>query len=88
MNLLSRGPKIRVDTAPQDRTPIEIHSSKISLYHGLNIHGSGPNSANDRRIACVIRYITTEVVQEVSDKDYAMLARGPRPKRSGGTCQW
>ena len=75
-NLLSRGQEIRVDVAPEDRVPIEIHPGQMSLHHGLTIHGSGPNTSDDRRIAAVIRYCTPDVAQKVGDKDFAMLARG------------
>ena len=74
-NLLSRGQEIKVDVAPADRVPIEIHPGQMSLHHGLTIHGSGPNTSGDQRIAAVVRYITPEVAQQVADKDYAMLVR-------------
>ena len=75
-NLLSRGQEVRVDVADNDKVAIEIHPGQMSLHHGLTIHGSGPNTSDDRRIAMVVRYCTPEVAQEVGDKDYAMLARG------------
>ncbi|MEP1933765.1 MAG: phytanoyl-CoA dioxygenase family protein, partial [Roseibium sp.] len=50
-NLLSRGQEISVDVEEQDKVPIEIQPGQISLHHGLTIHGSGPNTTNDRRIA-------------------------------------
>ncbi len=75
-NLLSRGQEVRVDVDPKDRVPIEIHPGQISLHHGLTIHGSGPNTTDDRRIAAVVRYCTPQVKQHVSDQDFAMLARG------------
>lgn len=75
-NLLSRGQEVRVDVDPADKVAIEIHPGQISLHHGLTIHGSGPNTTDDRRIACVVRYVAPHVSQELGDKDYAMLARG------------
>ncbi|MDU8928419.1 phytanoyl-CoA dioxygenase family protein [Alisedimentitalea sp. MJ-SS2] len=75
-NLLSRGQEIAVDVADKDKTAIEIHPGQISLHHGLTIHGSGPNTTDDRRIACVIRYVSPSVAQEVGDKDYAIPVRG------------
>ena len=56
-NLLSRGQEVIADVGAADKTAIEIHPGQISLHHGLTIHGSGPNTTDDRRIACVIRYI-------------------------------
>ena len=75
-NLLSRGQEVRVNVAQEDKVPIEIHPGQISLHHGLTIHGSGPNTTDDRRIAAVIRYCTPEISQQVGDVDYAILARG------------
>lgn len=75
-NLLSRGQEIRVDVAEADKVAIEIHPGQMSLHHGLTIHGSGPNTSDDRRIALVVRYCTPDVAQEVGDTDYAMPARG------------
>ncbi len=75
-NLLSRGQEVRVDVADEDKVAIEIHPGQMSLHHGLTIHGSGPNTSDDRRIALVVRYCRPDVVQEVGDMDYAMPARG------------
>ena len=56
----------------------ETHPNRLPpwLHHGLTIHGSGPNTTDDRRIAAVIRYCTPDISQQVSDRDYAMLVRG------------
>jgi ectoine hydroxylase-related dioxygenase (phytanoyl-CoA dioxygenase family) len=75
-NLLSRGQEIKVDVPEADRVPIELQPGQISLHHGLTIHGSGPNTSDDRRIGFVVRYIRPDVAQEIGDKDYAMLVRG------------
>lgn len=75
-NLLSRGQEVQVDVPADQRVPIEIHPGQMSLHHGLTIHGSGPNTTDDRRIAAVIRYCTPDVAQQVAEKDYAILARG------------
>ncbi|MDJ0826450.1 MAG: phytanoyl-CoA dioxygenase family protein [Rhodobacter sp.] len=75
-NLLSRGQEIRVDVAPKDKVAIEIHPGQMSLHHGLTIHGSGPNSSDDRRIALVVRYCRPDVAQQVGERDYAMPVRG------------
>lgn len=79
-NLLSRGQEIKVDVADEDKVAIEIHPGQMSLHHGLTIHGSGPNTSDDRRIALVVRYCTPDVAQEVGDEDFAMLARGSDDK--------
>ncbi len=75
-NLLSRGQEVRVEVADTDKVAIEIHPGPMSLHHGLTIHGSGPNTSDDRRIAAVIRYCRPDIKQQLSDTDYAALARG------------
>ena len=75
-NLLSRGQEVQADVRPEDKTPIILQPGQMSLHHGLTIHGSGPNTSDDRRIAAVVRYITPRVSQNVADKDYAMVVRG------------
>ena len=75
-NMLSRGQEVQVDVAPEEMTPIELQPGEISLHHGLTIHGSGPNTSDDRRIACVIRYIRPDMAQQEGDEDHAMLVRG------------
>ena len=75
-NLLSRGQEVRVEVDDKDKVAIEIHPGQMSLHHGLTIHGSGPNTRDDRRIAAVVRYCRPDIKQHLSDTDYAALARG------------
>ena len=75
-NLLSRGQEVKVDIDDADKTPIVLEPGQMSLHHGLTIHGSGPNTSDDRRIGCVIRYIRPDMEQRVGAKDYVMAARG------------
>ncbi|WP_137701624.1 phytanoyl-CoA dioxygenase family protein [Marimonas lutisalis] len=75
-NLLSRGQEVAVDVSDAEKTAIELMPGQISLHHGLTIHGSGPNTSDDRRIACVIRYVAPGVLPDGAEKDYAMLVRG------------
>ena len=75
-SLLSRGQEIKVDIPKSERIFVELNPGQMSLHHGLMIHGSGPNSSNDRRIGIAIRYINPDVVQQTPGKSYAMPARG------------
>ena len=75
-NLLSRGQEVAVDVADADKTPIELQPGQMSLHHGLTVHGSGPNASDDRRIGFAIRYLNPDARQLVSERDYAMMARG------------
>lgn len=75
-NMLSRGQEIAVDVDEEEATAIELKPGQMSLHHGLMFHGSGPNTSDDRRIGCVIRYVNPNAKQEVAERDYAMLVRG------------
>ena len=75
-SLLSRGQEIQVNIPIEKRIFAELKPGQMSLHHGLMIHGSGPNSSDDRRIGIAIRYINPDVVQQTSGKSYAMPARG------------
>ncbi len=75
-NLLSRGQEVKVDIAEADKARIVLEPGQMSLHHGLTIHGSGPNTSDDRRIGCVIRYVRPDMEQRVGAKDYVMAARG------------
>lgn len=75
-NLLSRGQEIVVDVADQDKVAVELASGQLSLHHGLTIHGSGPNTGNDRRIGVAIRYLTPHIQKQAGGQDYAIPARG------------
>ncbi|MGI9407088.1 MAG: phytanoyl-CoA dioxygenase family protein [Hyphomicrobiaceae bacterium] len=75
-NLLSRGQEIAVEVDENDAVNIELEPGRISLHHGRIFHASGPNVSDDRRIGVVVRFITPEVKQHVSSRDYGMLVRG------------
>ena len=81
-NLLSRGQEVQADIAEANRTDIVLQPGQMSLHHGLTIHGSGPNSSDDRRIGFVVRYINPDVMQEVADIDYAIIVRGANTNRN------
>lgn len=81
-NLLSRGQEVQADIDEADRTDIILQPGQMSLHHGLTIHGSGPNSSNDRRVGFVVRYINPDVMQEVAEQDYAMVVRGADRNRN------
>lgn len=89
-NLLTRGQEIAVDVDEAKAVPIELQPGEMSLHHVRLIHGSRPNTSDQRRIGFAIRYIPTYVRQLQGD-DSATLVRGvdtfqtfahePRPKR-------
>ena len=75
-NILSRGQEVAVVVPNEDRTHVILAPGEMSLHHGLAIHGSNPNSSDERRIGYAIRYITPDVRQKSERREYAMLARG------------
>ena len=76
LNLLSRGQEIAVDVAEEDKVAVELAPGSMGLHHGLTIHGSGPNSSDDRRIGVAIRYVSAKMRKAGGGKDYAISARG------------
>lgn len=82
LNLLSRGQEIAVDIAEEDKVAVELPPGYMSLHHGLTIHGSGPNTSDDRRIGVAIRYISAKMRKAGNAKDFAIPARGTFGKDS------
>ena len=74
-NLLTRGQEIAVEVNDDEGVYVPMHAGEISLHHIRAVHGSAPNTTNDRRIGLAIRYIPTHV-RQVKIRDSAMLVRG------------
>jgi hypothetical protein len=89
-NLLTRGQEIAVEVDTSRAVTITLEPGEMSLHHVRLVHGSPPNTSNDRRIGFAIRYIPTSV-QQLHGEDSASLVRGtdrtrhftlePRPAR-------
>jgi non-haem Fe2+, alpha-ketoglutarate-dependent halogenase len=89
-NLLSRGQEIAVKVDGEKTVDCILKPGEMSLHHVKLVHGSEPNTSNDRRIGLAIRYIPTDLKQ-LKVRDSATLVRGvdrhgnfdlePRPKR-------
>jgi len=74
-NLLSRGQEIVVDVPEDEGVTVPLKAGEISLHHVKLVHGSKPNTTNDRRIGLAIRYIPTHV-RQLKTEDSATLVRG------------
>ncbi len=74
-NLLSRGQVVDVDVEEGKTVYVPLQPGEMSLHHVRLIHGSAPNTTNDRRIGVAIRYMATHVKQ-IHGVDSAMLVRG------------
>ena len=89
-NLLTRGQEIVVVVDLSKAVRLDLEPGEISLHHVQLVHGSPPNTSDDRRIGFAIRYIPAYVRQLFGD-DTASLVRGedcyghfelePRPER-------
>src|SRR5262249_31655572 len=89
-NLLTRGQEIAVEVDQSKAVRLDLEPGEISLHHVRLVHGSPPNTSDERRIGFAIRYIPTYVRQLFGD-DSASLVRGedryryfelePRPKQ-------
>jgi non-heme Fe2+,alpha-ketoglutarate-dependent halogenase len=89
-NLLTRGQEVAVDVDAGNAVTIALEPGEMSLHHVRLVHGSPPNTSNDRRIGFAIRYVPTSVSQ-IAGTDSATLVRGtdhhhhfelePRPAR-------
>ena len=85
-NLLTRGQEIAVEVDQSKAVRLDLEPGEISLHHVRLVHGSPPNTSDDRRVGFAIRY-----VRQLFGDDSASLVRGedryghfeaePRPKR-------
>ena len=74
-NLLTRGQEIAVEVDHSKTVRLDLEPGEISLHHVRLVHGSRPNTSDDRRIGFAIRYIPTYLRQLFGD-DSASLVRG------------
>lgn len=74
-NLLSRGQEIAVDVPENEGVMVPLKAGEVSLHNIRLVHGSAPNTTDDRRIGLAIRYIPTHV-RQTKTRDSAMLVRG------------
>ena len=89
-NLLTRGQEIAVEVDQSKSVRLDLEPGEVSLHHVRLVHGSPPNTSDDRRIGFAIRYIPT-YLRQLFGGDSASLVRGedryghfdlePRPKR-------
>ena len=90
-NLLSRGQEIAVEVDESAAVDFILEPGQASLHHALIVHGSKPNSSDERRIGLAIRYIRPQARQVEEAWDSATLVLGqdrsghfelePRPAR-------
>ena len=60
---------------PARAVTIELQPGEMSLHHVRLVHGSPPNTSQERRIGFAIRYIPASV-RQLNGEDSATLVRG------------
>jgi hypothetical protein len=74
-NLLTRGQEVAVEVDERKAARLDLEPGEMSLHHVRLVHGSPPNTSDDRRIGFAIRYIPTSV-RQLEGEDSATLVRG------------
>lgn len=74
-NLLTRGQEIAMEVDEALAVDVPLHAGEMSLHHVRLVHGSKPNTTDNRRIGLAVRYVPT-YVRQVKLRDSAMLVRG------------
>ncbi len=75
-NVLSRGQEITVAVDDSKAVDLALQPGQISLHHLWIVHGSNANVSDVPRIGIAIRYVSTRVKQQGTDKPIATLVRG------------
>jgi ectoine hydroxylase-related dioxygenase (phytanoyl-CoA dioxygenase family) len=76
LNLLSRGQEFKVDAAEEDKSSGALATGKISLHHGLMIHGSGANTSHNRGIGVVMPFLSPHVKKPNNAPYYGVPLHG------------
>ncbi len=75
-NALSRGQEIEAEVDEIRAVDLVLRPGEMSLHHIAIIHGSKANTSDKPRIGIAIRYLATDVVQDGSVRQFALLVRG------------
>jgi non-heme Fe2+,alpha-ketoglutarate-dependent halogenase len=75
-NALSRGQEIAIEVDETKAVNIVLRPGEMSLHHIGVAHASKANNSEFPRIGIAIRYIATEVVQDGTERQIALLVRG------------
>lgn len=75
-NALSRGQEIAVEVDESKAVDMTLRPGEMSLHDIGLVHGSKANESTKPRIGLAVRYISTEVVQDVKVQQCAILVRG------------
>ena len=59
-NLLRRGEEIQVEVDEAQAIDVVLKAGEMSLHHNSIIHGSRPNTSDQKRIGFIVRFVTPE----------------------------
>ena len=74
-NLLTRGQEVDMAVDETLAVDVPLAAGEISLHHIRLVHGSKPNTTDQRRVGLAIRYVPPHV-RQIKLRDSAMLVRG------------
>jgi non-haem Fe2+, alpha-ketoglutarate-dependent halogenase len=74
-NMLTRGQVVRYAVDNTNTRHILLKPGEMSLHNIRIIHGSEPNTSDEKRVGFAIRYISTSV-RQIGEKPAAILVRG------------
>ena len=60
-NLLERGEFADVEIDESRAVDVTLRPGEMSFHHCNIIHGSNPNSSNEKRIGFIVRYVTNQI---------------------------
>lgn len=75
-NALSRGQEIAVEVDEARAVDLQLQPGELSLHHVGIVHGSQANNSDHPRIGIAVRYLSPDVRQDGSERQFAILARG------------
>ncbi len=75
-NMLTNSQEVEFDFENTDSVALELESGQVSFHNYMIVHGSYPNTSDERRVGIAIRYMSTDVKPAHDKPDYAMLVRG------------
>ena len=75
-NMLSSGQVAEFDVSAFDPVATSLEPGEASIHHALLIHGSPPNTTNDRRLGVTFVYHSPSLKQQGEVRTSALLVRG------------
>jgi Protein involved in biosynthesis of mitomycin antibiotics/polyketide fumonisin len=78
-NLLSLSQEIAVEVDESQATKLVLAPGQFSFHHEKIVHGSAPNTSDNRRVGIAVRYMAPFQRKTPNTIDHATLVRGSDP---------